>query len=792
MAASGKALLVMVVLFLAVFIFSTISFAAPIIEEVIINPSSEIWLGENVDVFVNCSDDANYVTGVYANLSGPTGNFSERSFTYQAGLYNFTFQTDRYFYTKGVYHLSLVCFSNSSESYSYPQIELNVHNLSGNITEITPLGPLYNNTFITAYFDLMKDGDSIMPPDASGPNFTIFIDDQQKSTGPINDYYSGKGFILPIGIQQSGSHLLKVKADYSRTSLIKTLPINVNNEINFYISSLSPTTLKSGDLLTLIFYASNGSQPIDMNSSNFDFFIGGHEIPDSGIKSFSYSSGSYTVKLIAPALATASYDILVKMMYNGQTYSSPVKTVYYMTSISGIIKDGADKSVYTQFDFYQNEVKNLSFSTDSGGSYSSTIQPGTYDINIKFPRATLYIKQASVNNFNDPVKYDYLEENSVSGLNSIAAFNFEFGNSFGNVNIEMNYNDKLVDDERSLRVFACYNWNSGKRSCNGNWSEVDFIQDTIRNTVSVYASSLSAFAIGKRQNLSIVLNTDKESYYVSENARLSGIVYGSGDSRVSGASVQVYAKGTNLKFNTTTGDGGEFIFNFPIDIPEGNYTFVVSVEKSPFGKANETKRVEILNKREILIKIPSAIRIARGSEASQEVEIINNGQIRLSNVSINLSGISSDWFSIEQYYYVIEPGEKIKATIFFRIPSDADASTSSATLLISSNELKEEKKIGFTILENQTDSELPVAAPSGSAINIGFPQIQQIGYEYITFAAIFVSAFAAMVFFKPKKNSREEIKNALGEVKNYLDIRMTHHIQREEQNRRSDREIVNG
>lgn len=742
-----------------IFLLPAAALCSPSITGVALSPSASLWQGENLSISLYCNDTYG-IKGVYANLSGPGIIFQNMPFSFSGGFYSLGL-TGYHLAALGSYSVSAVCESNSNESIQQ-SIALEVSSLYSSINSMEP-NEIYSGNEITVYFDILKNRVPIKTTGEDGPYFSVYVDGVRKSlkVSPPG-YYEGKGWGLVIGPEARGSHTITASANYSRLQKNSSIQVEISDEIEFSIISLDKDTLKGGETLTVDLKAFERGERIELNSSNLAFFINGLGVE---ISTLAETGSVYRAQLISPVLNPGEYQFRARLVHNGISYFSD-RNVNYLIQATGKLLDGADKPLYVQADFFRNNAKNASFSTDSSGTYSFLVKPGTYDISVKFPKATAIFKDVPVTSFNDPLRHDYVADPALPGIAAIAAFYFDIAMPFSYADIEMAYNERLVNDERELHVYECPNWNSGKRQCNSNWIESDSDFDYTRNMAKVHSNYVSAYAIGSRQNLSCTIGTDSQSYYVNQTIKASGIA-SSGSYRIANATVRLWIHGTNLNQNLVSGTEGEFFHNFLAAIPEGNYTITAEASRNPYGSCSASKKIEISRKREIYLTLPSTIRVEKGKEYTQEIGIVNSGQVSLSKLSSSFSGIPDEWYTIETGEMSLGIGENSKITIKFHVPDDAAEETRSAVFMITSNELSEARQIGFTVLAktNQTVS-IVQKAPSGSFLEISIPQISSAYAMAGGFIAIlFSGAFIAKKMILKRKKSTNAL---LGELKNSM------------------------
>ncbi|MEM7825067.1 MAG: carboxypeptidase-like regulatory domain-containing protein [Candidatus Aenigmatarchaeota archaeon] len=498
---------------------------------------------------------------------------------------------------------------------------------------------------------------------------------------------------------------------------------------------------------------------IAINKDNLEIYVGNTQATITAITPI---SNYFNVAILAPDLSSGSYTLSVLLLYKNYSYTNS-KTIDYIVPVSGKIVDENEKGVAVQLRFLLNNVEKLRLYTDSSGDYSGNLPPDTYDIQAIFPQSTLYLYDVRVSSFENPIKYYYLISD-VPGLNLVGLYVYEAALTYSKVSIEMKYDERNVLNENLIKVYRCENWNTGRKECYSNWEEISASVDTIRNTVYVNTTSLSAYAIGTLKQLSIDFNLNKQKFYLKDLVKLKGMVLDENRNSVSNSSVRVYGKNiTSVK--SFSDSNGVFSIEFLSPEQEGNYTLFLSAEKHPYLSFNSSIILEVVKSREISIVFPETVKIKQGENLTQDFTLVNTGQTDLYNLNISLTGIPSEYYTLIPNVEKLDVGKEIKLSIYFSIPSNVSKGTSSATLKVFNDEVSKEKIFGFTIVEkNQTVvSPAPVTGLFGK---ISIPPIQDIIYVAI-FAA--TSFFLVLILKRRKiKNGREEIKNLLFDIKNYI------------------------
>jgi hypothetical protein len=733
--------------------------ALPVIDNVSTSPQS-LWLGESPIISLNCFDNENKtITSVYANTSGPGIILPRLDFTGVnpfTGNYN---QFKTYLNRVGNYNVIISCNNNESQSTTF-STSFTISKLTGLISYIDSIG--YIGDEIEIDF-LVKKDDVIL---SSGVSFNITLNDQIKQLKVPTAYDLSKGWVLKLDSPSTeGTYNVKVYAYYDRANASNSSSISIMKRIDFGVVSLSKNWVNGNENITLSLKAKDMGNIIDVNKNNLNIQIASTSV---NILSIDRSGDLYNVRITVPSLSAGTYELRSTLSYESSSYSD-TKSIDYIVEVNGKIVDSNNKGISTQIKFFSGNVEKLRLSTDGTGYYSSSIPPGTYDVQIIFPQSTLYLDYVSISNFNDPVKYFYSNEDLVSGIRSAGLFGYEVALDYDEANIEMNYNEKNLFDETQLTIFKCSNWNSGRKTCNDNWFEVYGDFDTVRNLAKLNLTSLSAFVVGERKAINVNFNLDSERYYTESIVKIIGLVKDLDGSNVNNATVKMYVKNTEIKINTSSDNNGVFSIEFKAPKNEGNYTLVLSAEKSPYISFSGSKNFDVIKSRTVEILIPDTIKLKQGQSFTQEVSIVNTGQANLLNLNISLTGIPTNYFNLTNFIGRLNENEENKIFIYFSIPENAEKKTYGATLEVSNSEIKQERVFGFTVVDKNETIDIQ-STPAGRFI---LPKLDSNSVYIIVFA---VAVFSIAIFLKKmkiKKSKRSDIKDFLSDVKDSIRHRKT-------------------
>ncbi|MEM5879265.1 MAG: carboxypeptidase regulatory-like domain-containing protein [Candidatus Aenigmatarchaeota archaeon] len=732
--------------------------ASPTINEIVFSPSPDIWVDESLLIKVNCSEGEN----VSAKLVGSSGyiiyaeNFTRSDEIYSAKI------DSTYWRNKADAFTAIINCSKGNES-DQKTANFNVSKFVTSITNISPT-TIYLGDMIEIGILVKKNE---QPINSSDVKFNITLDALPIKPEIRPPYDPNIGWLIFLNSSEIAdpikTHNLRIFVSYDRVNATETTSFVIQEPIQFSIISVDKTWVKPNETINLKIQAFDRGIIIPLNMENLAVQIGSTQ---ATIATISPSGNYYNIAIIAPSLSSGSYNLVATLSHNNYSYTSS-RPIDYIVPISGRITDENDKGVSTRISFYSGGTEKLRLYTDSAGTYSGNLPPGTYDVEFVFPQSTLRLYDVEINRFEDPVKYYYFGSADVPGLNVVGLFVYETDLRYYKASIEMKYSESNVLNENLLKVYKCEDWNSGKKECYGRWNEIGASIDVIRNMVYVNTSSLSAYAIGTEEKLSVDFNLNKEIFYLKDLVKLRGMVIDEQRNPVSNATITLQIKNTSIKERVFSDSNGLFTIEFLSPEKEGNYSLILSAEKHPYISFNSTLTLQVVKSKEISIVFPDTIRINQGENFTQDFSVVNIGQAELHDLKIFIEGIPNEYYILQDGIEKLEVNEEKKLKIEFFVPANASAGTLSCKLRVFNEEVSKEKIFGFTIIEkNQTLTQR--VTPVGFFGKIVLPQIAPDWIYILLFAAIAFSLAFLLKKRKIKSQDREEIKNFLSDVKEYL------------------------
>jgi len=502
-----------------------------------------------------------------------------------------------------------------------------------------------------------------------------------------------------------------------------------------------------------------------------------------------YQSGQYTyVKISVPNLQPGTYDLDIRFTY--MDFIKDVhKTIDYVVPVSGNIKDSDDEAVYVQLNFRNNETQKT-FITDGSGSYSGLIPPGIYTLELTFPNSKLILNDIMINEFDNPIKFDHPSaEVNIPGIGVGAIFVYEIALTYSDAYLEMKYDDSKIVDETQISLYKCENWNFGRKICNSEWRTINAEVDTVRNSVNLNTTELSAFIIGYKKNIFLDFSLDRDEYFLREVIRATGIVEDDDKKPVSDATITANIPNTGVSASTKSDNSGVFSFEFQGPNKEGDFKVVLTAEKSPFSSANSSSSIKVLRSKDLSLLIAESIKVEQGDNVSIPFEVVNIGQTDFSDLRISLTGIPEEYCSLSKTEISkLTAGNQEKISMFLTIPNDASKTSHTGSLQVAYNGDILEENFILTILSGENNDTVVSEEEGFIFPNISLPTakvvLSGVSIDILIIVIVGISSFSIAVFLKmrkfprmvrkveikpqlkpEKRFEREDVKNLLLDIK---------------------------
>lgn len=748
-------------LLLMLFILAKTAYAEPVIENVSLQPRN-IWTDENISISLDCYESSNgSITQVYGKFTDPL--VSE---TLKFGLENnhYILRLTNLHLEPNTYTFSIYCQDDTGNINS-TSVSFNVSQISATIVSLK--SPIYLGDKGELIVSIKKDG----YPLSDGISFNLKLGGQNWSKISFYNPQNSNWIIQfdppnVLGIYDLNLEIYVNLDSYNPRKIEIKSSVEVKDIIDFNILYIDKTEVRPNDTVTISLSASEKGNGIILSKDYLSFQIGSTTLDNVTITS---AGDHFDAKILMPNLSPGSYELKITLNYENISISRTTN-IYYVMPISGKFVDLNNKGINVEIKFFVGNTEKKRFVTDGSGSYSGYIVPGVYTIQLNFPQSTLYLYDAEISSFDDPIKYYFLDTD-IEGIKTAGLFVYESKIPFKYAIIVMNYDEGRVNNENNIVVYKCREFNPSNKICNNGWEEEVATIDSVRNSITVTTTSLSAYAVGTRKSLYIDFSSEKTIFSVNEPIRIRGIVRDESGNFVKNALVNASIYPTNIKMSTYSDSNGVFTLEFFAPGDEGVYSILLRAEKSPYISSNKSWSFQVLKTRSISLVVPDTIRIKRGENLTLQFSLVNTGQVDLSNLSVSLIGLPKEYFSLQDRIDELKIGQEVKIPIYFKIPKDAAESTTNLTFRVSSNEIIKEEIIGFTVFSENTT--VPSAQTSSFFSHLTAYFTSPVSLSDVTYASVFGAVIISTAYIlgkmkKEKVRERENVKNLLLGIKNEI------------------------
>ena len=728
----------------------------PVITDANITPENP-WFGQDIRLSLSCNDSTD-ITRVYAEIFGPEIILkNDLDFSPSGGGLYELFVPAKRLTEPGNYYVNLFCENNLSES-SNTTLNFMVSVLNGYVTEIDPQ-PSYTGDVINIYFMVKKDN----TPLTSDVDFNVYLDGKTYPFTVFN-YHVVKGWNININAPEEGEHELKLVASYDGESLSNLTQIVTKRAIDFDILKMDKTSLSGGEPLTLTLRVLEKDSPVILKEEYLDFEVNGISAPIDYIST--RGNGEYDVRIITPELSPGSYTLRVTMKYKDQIHIRE-KEIIYVIPVSGVFSQEG-KGLPITLSFKSKETEQIwRFKTNGLGEYQGSIKPGMYDIELLDTRTKSKITfyDVLVEEFNDPVKYYAFGPVDIEGIDVAAVYVFENDMNFQGAQIELKYDDSKINDENEIEVFACENWNTGKKQCNSGWGDEEYALDTMRNYVRINTDYPKTYAIGTRKKLIVKFTLDREVYYSGYEIIIDGTVYDNTGRTVPDVKLNVFIEGSEVSEQITTNSNGVFSLTLTAPSEEGRYHLVIEAVKNPYAKGTTKKDIEVRKKRELNIIPIDSIQLQRNDSYTVNISIRNSGQTEMKDIELSVSGLPEEFYGLKTSFIdSLMPGQTVTIPLIITIPSDAKKTSYIVTIKVKSGSSEYENSfalsvvegIGITPEEESPKTKTQVTHSPDLFTGFAFVDLSPL-WESLTYIAVFVSLSLPLVLLMKKRKKRQKV-----------------------------------
>jgi len=723
---------------------------------------SDVWVDDSVTITCWYSDVNTTLNKPYAYVE----HINQHSLWTKN---DFIQQNDTYFYTTFTPHIlgsyKVVCSNgtiNSSEA-SFKTSRLNFA-----ITNSPAVSYLGEKIIVRASAIKTSDTDEII---TNNVNFNVYLNNRAVQIDNDATYSIGSEWIITTKEISSTDfspsiYTLNISASYMGETVSSTKSIQIKNPVEFEFIDVDKKEVLSEDNITITLKAIEKGNPIPLQDLQLKFQISDKQCT---ILSTTQTGNNLAVIISAPLLSPSSYNMSIKITYNDYRWEYSSITIDYGVPVNVNMKDSSNNAVSTQFRFLINGVEKKKFITASDGSFSGYIPPGTYDIELTFPNSKLTLYDVMVNSFDNPIRFDHPSVSiNIPGIGVGDIYVFEVALSYSNAYLEFKYDSSKILNEEEITVYKCENWNFGRKICSGDWKTVSAVIDNIRDLVKINTSSLSTFLVGYKKEMNLNFETNKDEYYLSDIIKVTGIVEDEDGQPVSDVQITETMPGTEISASGKTDNGGVFAFEFIGPDQEGEYNIIVKAEKSPFSSINSSKIVKVVRSSQLSLLVPESVKINQGEIYSMWITIVNIGQTDFLDLTLSLSGIPEDYYTLPEINE-LKVGEEKKIAIDFKIPENAGKASHTGKLRVTYDDTYLEEQFILTVFSLEENETVPQDTGGFKFPSLSLPTAKIIlptmNTEVLIIALSTIFIFSFAVVFKKRRITAESERN---NVKNLL------------------------
>lgn len=268
---------------------------------------------------------------------------------------------------------------------------------------------------------------------------------------------------------------------------------------------------------------------------------------------------------------------------------------------------------------------------------------------------------------------------------------------------------------------------------------------------------------------------DKEEYFLKDTIKMTGTVEDNDEIPISDVDIKVSISDTSITASTKTDTNGEFSLKFEGPENEGTYTVTVTAEISSLGSVSKSTTVKFVRKESILLEIPSDIQVKEGQSLTTEVLIKNTGKTDLSDLTLSLTGIPEEYYSLSTTQIdQLTIDEEKKIPITFIIPVNASEESYTGKFKVTYGNDYQEGEFTLTILMREKNETLSNVTSRGFQFpSIGIPTgyftLPSEGFNILSISLFTVFTFSTSIWLRKRnfnlKSERDQVKNLLLDIK---------------------------
>ena len=729
--------------------FLSIVYAKPVID-ISVSPQN-LWLNDRATIRFNCSEDGYSIKKIEVMFLNPV-MIPNSSLNVQKSD-SYYFSLDLVYPYSGKYDFQIYCESNNTEENStLVSFDFFVHNVSATIESVKP-GRAYEGDEIKAYVRIKKDGVDLNA--SANLVFKVFLNGLQIYPSTPIYYDSNKGWVISFfaGI---GKHKLKIIAELDGKQLEMEKEITVQKSIEISFLSIDKTEVFPEDVVTIRFSAKERDYKIDNSSLSTYILL------DNSNASFNYSiidslDGSLIdVRVKIPNIDVGKHTISARLSYKNESLSKDIEIIRPL-KIEGRFANNDGIAFNGRIKIKKDGFEKI-LSTNSSGYFSGFVPKGIYDLELEikdypsYPGARVILKDASLNYFDDPIRFDVLKDVKIDGLGIGGVYLIEINLSFSKATVELAYDQRKVVNESEIVVYKCHDWNFAKMGCDSEIEEVDAVIDRDRNIVKFEESSFSVFIISYPKKLSLSITTDKKNYNLNDAITIFGYVQDDEGNYIENAKIII--KGYwGVSYYVETDKNGYFSQQLIAPDREGIFRIEGKAEKSKFIPDSKWTEINVSKSKKLVLFVDDSYRMYEGENLTIPLKIINTGQAEINTAKINISGLPDNFKVIfNQEELNIKPGEERESLIKI-FAQENSSSNYIIKITLNYDNLNAEKQV-LLVVEKRQVKAMPTA-------RVVLPRIEkEIIYTILSCLTIIAIAY---ILKKNKKGKRQD--NMLKEIK---------------------------
>lgn len=752
-------------------------------DELWIDRNSDVWLTEN-QVSISCACTG---TGAWSELRNGSVILKREILENKSGTYTGVIAFDTL--SSGNYQVDTYCNTSSISEPENTTSTIKVNELLLIIASASPQA-IYPGDTLDMQLEFKKNGEAIIADaefDAylGGTGLSIvgtpsFSANHWTVRAQVPEEFSDYAFQDLKVIASYQDHQFRISSAAPKYSEVKPLIQVKILDPPLYM----PYRLTDSGDITVKAEVIYRNDLIDKSTvSGFEARLDDKEVK---IKDIEYVDDVWVIRVNVPKRASRDkpYDLDISVKYNDLLVKSAKSIpVQFIVPFEGSLVNALGAPISGVNIKLKSPGFEEKIMTDSQGRYSTSVPPGNYGLKILFNELEADIVDVDLFSGDVPemdgpemIRYDYFEEGAG---NTKKVFVLESGFPFERAFIRIPHYDSGSSGNDVPKVMRCDRWNFMKRTCNGDWLNVDATLDGKTNTLGFQTTLLSAFAILSKKDVNLDAGLDKERYALKETVTLSGKLIDEDLNAISDATIIYAVDGVSGK--TATDSGGTFTATFKAPEEEGTFKLNIEAKNDPYI-VKKTMDLTAYRKNALSISAAQAVSIDFDIPALVSFTIKNDGQAPLEDISIQITGIPSGWLDISQKKISnLGIGEKKDIDMKLLIPASSctDAECMAEHLLGISAISKESSSTanmaikinGAVAMTGQDDTALTAGKENKSNDSVsGFSVLFATGRGAMILIVGLVFIFFAAKMTRRKKDKTGESRNSqersVGQVKN--------------------------